>query len=97
MDVFALDAEVNVALAEGIGVGHFDAEDLEHGDHHRQLVDVGVAELQAALAAQGGAVVAEAVQSRRSPQDPSAEVAVVAAQLAGAGGQVGVDEPAPGG
>ena len=64
IDVFALDVEVDVALAEGVGVGGFDAENLEHGDHHRQLVDVGVAEVQVAVAAQGSAVVAEAVQFR---------------------------------
>ena len=44
-----------------------------------------------AVAAQGGAVVAEAVQFHVAG-DPSAEVAVVAGQFAGARGQVGVDE-----
>src|SRR5208282_1671908 len=56
--------------------------------------DVGVVKVQAALADEGGAAVADAAQFQTATQT-SPEVTVVAGQFAGAGGQIGIDEPGP--
>ena len=68
IDVRAFDREVDVAFAEGGAVGLADAEDFQQRDHHRQLVDVGVVQLDAATAAQRTHVLARTPEIDRRPQ-----------------------------
>src|SRR5262249_33993717 len=91
LELVTLDAEVDVTVGEGGGVGPLDAEQLEKRDHCGQLVEVGFAEADFAVAMPGvdglgtGHDVSEAV-------DLAGWRLLVRGELVGDFGKVGIGE-----